>query len=348
MEKEYKSETGSKLEKQSNGTYFDPYEKIYYVVVDEKPIPLISPETGGPLEIKPDGKLYSPYEKKYYKFNKDFKITSAEYISRVGSKLEKQSNGTYFDPYEKIYYVVVDEKPIPFISPETGGPLEIKPDGKLYSPYENGYFQFDINKKAFIPLFIPDITEEPAHLEGDFLVGNETGRKFYVDEKGSVHVPFDILEGNQSYEELYEIVKNRSQIDIDIKLAEEEILSDKTIRAMIDYNEKIVVAVVEARKEVPNFELKNKNLFDLGGLNFEQIKFNNNNFIKYLNKYKELYTKQVQGMLNDDEKNMFLSMQSFMNKRDYSVISIKTELLKYETPKLENFNKMEETGISFK
>ena len=42
---------------------------------------------------------------------------------------------------------------------------------------------------------------------------------------------------------------------------------------MIDYNEKIVVAVVEARKEVPNFELKNNNLFDLGGMNFEQIKF---------------------------------------------------------------------------
>ena len=190
MEKDYKSRTGAKLEKQSNGTYLDSYENVYYIVVDEKPIPLISPETGGPLEIKPDGKLYSPYEKEYYKFDKNYKIISAEYkSSRTGAKLEKQPNGTYLDSYENVYYIVVDEKPIPLISPETGGPLEIKPDGKLYSPYEKGYFQFDVNKKAFIPLFIPDITEEPAHLEGNYLVGNETGRKFYIDEKGNVNVP---------------------------------------------------------------------------------------------------------------------------------------------------------------
>ena len=78
MEKDYKSRTGAKLEKQPNGTYLDSYENVYYIVVDEKPIPLISPETGGPLEIKPDGKLYSPYEEEYYKFDKNYKIISAE------------------------------------------------------------------------------------------------------------------------------------------------------------------------------------------------------------------------------------------------------------------------------
>ena len=44
---------------------------------------------------------------------------------------------------------------------------------------------------------------------------------------------------------------------------------------------------------------------------------------------------------------MLLSMQSFMDKHDYSIASIKTELFKYEISKLENF-KVEETGISFK
>ncbi len=348
MEKDYKSRTGAKLEKQPNGTYLDSHENVYYIVVDEKPIPLISPETGGPLEIKPDGKLYSPYEKEYYKFDKNYKIISAEYkSSRTGAKLEKQPNGTYLDSYENVYYIVVDEKPIPLISPETGGPLEIKPDGKLYSPYEKGYFQFDVNKKAFIPLFIPDITDEPAHLEGNYLVGNETGRKFYIDEKGNVNVPCDILEGNQSYDELYEIVKNRTQIDIDIKLASEAILPDKFIRVMIEHNEKIIDVIKEIRKIVPNFNPKDNHLFDLGGMNFEQIKFNNNNFIKYLNKYKELYMKHAQGILNEEETIMLLSMQSFMDKHDYSISSIKTELFKYEISKLENF-KVEETGISFK
>ena len=347
MEKDYKSRTGAKLEKQPNGTYLDSYENVYYIVVDEKPIPLISPKTGGPLEIKPDGKLYSPHEKEYFKFDNDFKIISAEYISRTGAKLEKQPNGTYFDPYENVYYIVVDEKPIPLISPETGGPLEIKPDGKLYSPYENGYFQFDINKKVFIPLFIPDITEEPAHLEGDFLVGNETGRKFYIDNKGNVNVPCDILERNQSYDELYEIVKNRTQVDIDIKIASEAILPDKVISAMIEHNEKIIDVIKEIRKIVPSFNPKDNHLFDLGGMNFEHIKFNNNNFIKYLNKYKELYMKHAQGILNEEETMVLMSMQSFIDKHDYSIVSIKTELFKYETLKLDNF-KIKKSGIGFK
>ena len=68
---------------------------------------------------------------------------------------------------------------------------------------------------------------------------------------------------------------------------------------------------------------------------------------EYLNKYKELYMKHAQGILNEEETIMLLSMQSFMDKHDYSIASIKTELLKYEISKLENF-KVEETGISFK
>ena len=91
--------------------------------------------------------------------------------------------------------------------------------------------KFILDDRGIIPTFIPDDTLEPAHIDGDYLVGNETGRKFPIRSNGKVVVPHDIIDidPNMSVEEINTYFAARKQRQyhetqewIDAQIAKEE------------------------------------------------------------------------------------------------------------------------------
>ena len=91
--------------------------------------------------------------------------------------------------------------------PVCHGDLVPQENGKFYSLHLRKFFEYDKKRKKFIPLYIdmPIIPNEPArreflddyyvgeitgkkyplceeaHIEGDYLIGNETGKKLFID-----------------------------------------------------------------------------------------------------------------------------------------------------------------------
>ncbi|MGN1000925.1 MAG: hypothetical protein ACI4OG_03200 [Bacilli bacterium] len=216
--KKISSLSGTPLQQISETYYYSPHEKLYYYYNDDKMIPLKSSLTGGALKITEDGRLFSPYEKEYFSI-KDGKVVSDEVKSpRTGAKMEKISENFYYDPYEKMTFLENSGEYIPLISSFTGGALEITEDGRLFSPYEKGYFTIDMNRGKTMPLFMPDDTMEPAYYEDDCLVGVETNRKYPINEFGGIDVPFIPVVEGEDWNARIERIRNMSQDEINFNL----------------------------------------------------------------------------------------------------------------------------------
>lgn len=114
--------------------------------------------------------------------------------------LTKNENGLYYDEYTGNNYISTEGgKIIPFRDPMSGGILTPKPDGTFLS--ESTGRNFVLHKEHFVPLYIPDNTFEPAHVdENGRLIGNNTGRSFEIDDKGTVLTPEEIERQNDSRE----------------------------------------------------------------------------------------------------------------------------------------------------
>lgn len=145
-----------------------------------------------------------------------------------GAKLEQTDDKhVYYDKYSKVHVYVDDNgKIIPLVSPMSGRKLEINADGT----YSADGHKFILDSRGVIPTYIPDDTLEPAHIDGDYLVGNETGRRFPIRDDGKVIMPFDpidispdasIEELNAYYRARKERQYNETQKWIDNKLAQD-------------------------------------------------------------------------------------------------------------------------------
>ena len=145
-----------------------------------------------------------------------------------GAKLEKTDDKhIYYDKYARVYVHIDDNgKIIPLVSPTSGRKLEINADGT----YSADGHKFILDSRGIIPTYIPDDTLEPAHIDGDYLVGNETGRRFPIRDDGKVIMPFDpidispdasIEELNAYYQARKERQYNETQEWIDNKLAQD-------------------------------------------------------------------------------------------------------------------------------
>ena len=85
------------------------------------------------------------------------------------------------------------EKKISLIDPMNGGNLILSEDGTYKSETTGLSFTYNDEKNCFIPNYIPeDDLFELAHIEGDYLVGNVTGSKYKIDEKGNILTPKNI------------------------------------------------------------------------------------------------------------------------------------------------------------
>lgn len=106
-----------------------------------------------------------------------------------GAFLIPNSDGTFHTDYDSTtYFLGKNNNVIPQIDPYNRGEIEVV-DGKLISKFTGAEFTYDSNREAYIPHYIPDDSLEPAHIEGDFLVGDTSGRKFPIDSDGTILTP---------------------------------------------------------------------------------------------------------------------------------------------------------------
>lgn len=132
--------------------------------------------------------------------------------------LELKSTDTtniYQDSIYGIKYIDSDGVLVKISSPASGGSMMRNEDGTYSDPYIGKVFSFDSKRKAFIPHYIPDDTLEPAHIEGDFLVANSTGRRFMIDANGHVLTPEEISFQAKHGEDLARIAKMEKDGTID-------------------------------------------------------------------------------------------------------------------------------------
>ncbi len=106
-----------------------------------------------------------------------------------GAYLIPNKDGTFHTDYDDITYLLGNNNNIiPQIDPYNRGELQ-NINGKLISKYTGAEFTYDENRSAYIPHYIPDDSNEPAHIEGEYLIGDNTGRKFLIDNDGTILTP---------------------------------------------------------------------------------------------------------------------------------------------------------------
>lgn len=108
-----------------------------------------------------------------------------------GGNLVNKGDGLYFGESDGRQYMRRGEKIVPLIDPMSGSDLIPDGDGNYTSKHTGEKFQL-YNEGFFVPLFIPDDTLEPAHVERGRLVGDKTGRSFEIREHGEIMTPIEI------------------------------------------------------------------------------------------------------------------------------------------------------------
>ena len=203
--------------------------------------------------------------------------------------IKTDDENIYFDSYNKLkYYIDANDKIIKLTSPINGLPLKKNDDG-IYEAIHQKYI-LDKNR-GVIPQFIPDDTQENAHIEGNYLVGNITGRKFPITEDGKIIMPFDpiILSPNASKEEIKKYFEERkmrqlleTQEEIDTQIEKDQLENRKAIEKVIKEREskKLKETIPQEKKELDEIRnsiqngqitLKNiKRLLELGDFSEEQ------------------------------------------------------------------------------
>lgn len=159
--------------------------------------------------------------------------------SNDGLELEQTSKSDiYYDKYSKTYYKVDETgKTTRLISTSSGANLQpTDTENIFYDPYIKKYYV--VNEHGVLPAFIPDSTSEPAHVDGNYLVGNDSGRKFPIDDNGNIKMPYDPItispeasteEMNKYFEERKTRQFNMTQEEIDKRIAEDDRIDQEAI-----------------------------------------------------------------------------------------------------------------------
>lgn len=175
----------------------------------------------------------------------------------------------YYDKYNKLYYYKNKEgRLIKMASPMSGNPLIDNGNGT----YTADRGKFILDERGIIPMYIPDDTMEDAHIEGDFLVGNNTGRRFPIRDDGMIVMPFDPINirKDATSEEIKEYFEKRKQR----QLTETQKWIDETIKndeerdrlVLAEYRDNVSKETTEIIERLNNEYLKtnkiDKRLYD--------------------------------------------------------------------------------------
>ena len=161
MDKYYSPITNTELIRLKNGYYKSSDDMFYYRIVNGNIVALIDSNNGGPLIPNNDGTFTS-----LYSGNNNFHLINGEIVE--------------------------------FKDPNNGGPLIPNNDDTFTSFYSSEKFHFDSSKNIFIPLYIeiPELCDEKALVNGNYMVGINTGKKYIIKE--DAHVEGNYLVGNQT------------------------------------------------------------------------------------------------------------------------------------------------------
>lgn len=183
--------------------------------------------------------------------------------------IETEKENMYYDKYNKLYYYKNSEgRLIKMTSPMSGSPLNDNEDGT----YTADGGKFFLDERGIIPLYIPDDTMEDAHVEGNFLVGNITGRRFPIKEDGQIVMPVDFIDipKDATSEEIKKYFEDRKKR----QLAETQEWIDETIKndeesdrlVLEEYRDKVNKETAEEIERINNEFLQNnkidKRLYD--------------------------------------------------------------------------------------
>lgn len=212
MSKEYRNPiTGSILEWKGENFWYDPTTDEEFVVDKNNRVnPFQSPIHGGHFYRRQDGLFATEYGDELYKLTNDGKlkvlkdpIYGAElypngdglYKTEYGDELFKELDDGRFIPFKnkvtgaELSKVFDDGTVLSLKDPYCGGELVANQDGTYHSPSTDEDFVLDGEKKRLIPFYIPGKDYEKAHLENGQLVGNISGKRYDIDEKGNVITP---------------------------------------------------------------------------------------------------------------------------------------------------------------
>jgi hypothetical protein len=182
----------SKLHMVKGGLFESDYNSVIHMISDGKIIPLLSPINHAALVKDADGLYSSKYD------NIRYIVSDTGTIKPLidpfhHTALVKDADGLYSSRYDNIRYIVSDTGAIkPLIDPFSGGSLTQNADGTYQSLSTGKPFIYDSIKDSLIPLYVPDDSGELGHIEGEMLVGNETGRRFEIDHDGTILTPQEL------------------------------------------------------------------------------------------------------------------------------------------------------------
>lgn len=233
--------SGAPLDKKEDGSYYDKYTDTSFKVNEEgKAIePPKSPGSGTPLTQGEDGFYHTPYENRRYIRTKDGEMRPLISPNDGSDLVESENDSFYHSNHDGGNYIVNKEtgKITTLRDPMSGGELIPNEDGTFFSKFTGKDFTF--YNENFVPLYIPDDTEEAAHIENGKLVGNETGRSFEISEKGVILTPEEI-----EYQRISE--EQSEKLATTLKDAEEEV-SRSILENMASLGQSLESTIKESR-----------------------------------------------------------------------------------------------------
>lgn len=200
---------------------------------------LISPFSGTRLvPTEKDNMFYDKSSGIYYMMTKDGELLGLKSFHSGAILLPTQKDNLFYDEHTHLYYMYTDdEKLICLKSPTSNLALSMNEDG-TYSSKDGATFILD--KRGFIPTFMPDDSHESAHIEGNFLVGNSTGRRYPIKEDGRViipELPINIQE-NASPDQIHQYFAKRRETYLSMTQEEiDDIIAYNARRNEMDYEE---------------------------------------------------------------------------------------------------------------
>jgi len=241
---------------------------IEKVISSKSSNPLRSPDSGAVLTKTEDSLYHDEYGGLNYSMDKDGKIIGPPKSPDSKAILTKGDDGLYYDEHGGGKYMAIDgnenkEKTIIALrDPMSGGELLPNDDGTFLSKSTGK--NFTLYNEHFVPLYVPDNTLEPAHIENGRLIGNDTGRSFEISHKGVILTPEEIEHQRAVEEDVAKLIAA-------LKNAEEEV-NRSILKNMADLGQSLESAIKESLLAGETNEQLNQKLKELEEKSDEQLK----------------------------------------------------------------------------
>lgn len=223
-------ENGSQLYMDEDGLFKSQYDDNIYILDNGESKVLKSPINDEPLQKDFNGLFKGRDNDIYYELeNSEVKplITPVE-IPESDTSLVKVQDNLFKSEQDGTYFHIENENITPLKDPFNYGNLIPNKDGTYLSEATGKSFIYNSDKDAMIPLYVPDITGEPAHIEGNELVADKTGRRFEIANNGAI-MTSGYIKLKQDQEEALQRIEKEMNDEIQKELIDKKIIADPSM-----------------------------------------------------------------------------------------------------------------------